>query len=82
MIKTTSLLLATLTLVACGSGSDNVPENTLINEPVNLKMASTYPSTLIILGTMAKRFEEQIEIISGGNIKFRFFEPGALAPPL
>jgi len=71
-----------LLLMACGNEVDTTLAENVSNEPVNLKMASTYPSSLIILGTLAKRFESQIEIISGGNIKFRFFEPGALAPPL
>lgn len=69
-------------LASCDSAEDNLSQTDEVNKPVNFKLASTYPSTLTILGTMAKRFEEQIEIISGGNIKFRFFEPGALVPPL
>ncbi len=71
-----------LVIAACGSNIDQTENNTDPNKPVNLKLASTYPSSLIILGSMAKRFEEQIDIISGGNIKFKFFEPGALVPPL
>lgn len=71
-----------LLLMACSDEIATSTAENVINEPVNLKMASTYPSSLIILGTLAKRFEEQIELISGGNIKFRFFEPGALSPPL
>lgn len=71
-----------LLLMACSDEVAISPAENVSNEPVNLKMASTYPSSLIILGTLAKRFESQIELISGGNIKFRFFEPGALAPPL
>ena len=80
-----SLLCGSLTilmLVACGRTDDQNTQTDEINKPVNFKLASTYPSTLTILGTLAKRFEEQIEVISGGNINFRFFEPGALVPPL
>lgn len=76
------LILTTFALVSCSNSENNSQEAVVANEPVNFKLASTYPSTLTILGTMAKRFEEQINIISGGNIKFRFFEPGALSPPL
>lgn len=76
------LSITTLYLMSCSNADKNSEEKVALNEPVKFKLASTYPSTLTILGTMAKRFEEQINIISGGNIKFRFFEPGALAPPL
>lgn len=69
-------------LTACGSNVEQSNDNEIDNPPVNMKLASTYPSTLTILGTMAKRFEEQIAIISARNITFRFFEPGALVPPL
>ena len=59
--------------MSCSNSDKKSQENMTSNEPINFKLASTYPSTLTILGTMAKRFEEQINIISGGNIKFRFF---------
>ena len=72
-----------LSLISCAQNDEKSSKtSTTQGTPVNFKLASTYPSSLVILGTMAKRFEEQITIISGGNIKFRFFEPGALAPPL
>ncbi|MBT7581936.1 MAG: TRAP transporter substrate-binding protein [Kordiimonadaceae bacterium] len=70
-----------LLLTACSNDVAPSTDEDIPNKPVNLKMASTYPSSLVILGTLAKRFESQIEIISGGDIKFRFFEPGALSPP-
>lgn len=74
--------LMILLLAACSSENTKPSDTDKVSEPVNFKLASTYPSSLTILGTMAKRFEEQIGLISDGNIKFRFFEPGALAPPL
>lgn len=85
MIKKVTKITGTLVillLAACGADNQQGGNIAAIGDPVNFKLASTYPGSLIILGTMAKRFEEQIEIVSGGNIKFRFFEPGALAPPL
>ena len=75
-------LLTSCSLIACSAPNETSSEPKQENKDVILKFASTYPSSLIILGTMAKRFEEQIHLISGGNITFRFFEPGALAPPL
>ncbi|MBT5186288.1 MAG: TRAP transporter substrate-binding protein [Kordiimonadaceae bacterium] len=74
--------LLLFSLAACGINTENTPEKSSLNTPVNFKFASTYPSSLTILGTMAKRFEQQISLISGGNVKFRFYEPGALVPPL
>lgn len=74
--------LIVLLLAACDADNQRILKIETIGDPVNFKLASTYPSSLTILGTMAKRFVEQIDIVSGGNIKFRFFEPGALAPPL
>lgn len=69
-------------LSSCANPSDNSIDANSSNKPAKFKMASTYPGSLDILGTMAKRFEAQIAIVSGGNIKFRFFEPGALSPAL
>ncbi|MDG1438824.1 MAG: TRAP transporter substrate-binding protein [Emcibacteraceae bacterium] len=75
-------LLTSCSLIACGASNETSIEPKQENKAIILKFASTYPSSLLILGTMAKRFEEQIHLISGGNITFRFFEPGALSPPL
>lgn len=49
---------------------------------VNWKMASTYGGKLTQLGTLGKRIEERIKVISDGNIRIKFFEPGALVPAL
>lgn len=51
-------------------------------EPVRLKMASTFPSTLTQLGTMGKVLEENINATSNGDITIKFYEPGALVPAL
>ncbi|QKV19248.1 TRAP transporter substrate-binding protein [Oricola thermophila] len=53
-----------------------------VAEPVRLKMASTYPSSLTQLGTLGKLLEENITEASGGDIQLKFFEPGALVPAL
>jgi TRAP-type mannitol/chloroaromatic compound transport system substrate-binding protein len=52
------------------------------DKPVKWKMAATFASTLPQLGTLGKRLEAEIAKVSGGNIELRFFEPGALVPPL
>jgi len=49
-------------------------------EPVSWRMASTYPSSLVILGSMGKRVETMIDEVSGGEIEIAFHEPGALVP--
>lgn len=51
-------------------------------EAVNWDMQSTYASSLTQLGTLGKRIEEQLAAISGGTIKVRFQEPGAIVPAL
>ena len=49
---------------------------------VRWKMASTFAGNLTQLGSSGVRFSKQIEVISGGNIKVKFFDPGALVPAL
>jgi len=49
---------------------------------VRWKMQSAFGSKLSIIGEVAHRFEGQMDRISGGEIKIKFFEPGALIPPL
>jgi TRAP-type mannitol/chloroaromatic compound transport system substrate-binding protein len=51
-------------------------------EPVRWKMASAVSSSVVILGTTAMGFTEKIAAISGGDFVIKFYEPGALVPPL
>ena len=60
---------------------DNEGEGNSENK-VRWKMASTFAGNLTQLGSSGVRFSEQIEVISGGNIKVKFFDPGALVPAL
>ena len=48
----------------------------------NLQLQSGYPSTLGLLGPATKQLAERVELISGGTIRFRTFEPGAIVPVL
>ena len=50
--------------------------------PVRWKMASAYAGTTPILGPSMKDMLERIRTASDGSIDIRFFEPGALVPPL
>ena len=51
-------------------------------EPVRWKMASFLPSSVVIQGTTAKGFTEKVAAVSGGTFAIKFYEPGALVPPL
>jgi TRAP-type mannitol/chloroaromatic compound transport system substrate-binding protein len=49
---------------------------------VRWKMQSAFGSTLPHLGPSGVRFSKDIERMSGGKFEVKFFEPGALIPPL
>jgi TRAP-type mannitol/chloroaromatic compound transport system substrate-binding protein len=51
-------------------------------ERVKWKMQSAFPSKLSVVGEAAFRYESVIDDISGGDLKLKFFEPGALVPAL
>ena len=53
-----------------------------VAEPVRLKMGSTFPSSLVQLGTLGKKLETDLNAVSGGDVQVKFFEPGALVPAL
>jgi len=72
-------------LAGCSPKVDDANEKASTNaqqgEKVSWRMASTFPSSLTILGTMGKRLESTVSDISGGDITFRFYEPSVLTPP-
>lgn len=51
-------------------------------EEIRWDMASTYPSTLPQLGTLGRRLQDRIAVVSDGDIELTFQEPGSvvLAP--
>ncbi|MCH8886345.1 MAG: TRAP transporter substrate-binding protein [SAR324 cluster bacterium] len=49
---------------------------------VRWKMQSAFGSKLPHLGTSGVRFSENVKVMSGGRLIIKFFEPGALIPPL
>ena len=49
-------------------------------QEISWDMQSTYPGSLTQLGTLGVRIEEQIALVSGGEIEINFQEPGALGP--
>ena len=73
-----------LTLVSCSNNNNSSQSSDEGNneKKVRWKMASTFAGNLTQLGSSGVRFSNQIEVISGGNIKVKFFDPGALVPAL
>ena len=49
---------------------------------ISWKMQSAFASTLPHLGPSGVRFSKDIERMSGGQFEIKFYEPGALIPPL
>ncbi|MEM7252147.1 MAG: C4-dicarboxylate ABC transporter, partial [Pseudomonadota bacterium] len=49
---------------------------------VKWKMQSAFPGNLVHLGPSGQLFASEIERMSDGKFQIKFFEPGALVPPL
>ena len=49
---------------------------------VRINMPSTFPSRLVILGSLGVKLTETVEAVSGGELQLIYHEPGALVPPL
>lgn len=50
-------------------------------EPVRWNMQSWFPSEVPLVGSLGVDITEKVERVSGGNIRLRFQEPGALVEP-
>ncbi len=82
VIKRSTALFMASVLAACSQAETNKQtQNTAESTPVNWRLTSTYPSTLLLIGTMGKNLTAELEKISGGNIKLKHYEPGVLSPP-
>ncbi|MBT07280.1 MAG: C4-dicarboxylate ABC transporter [Rhodospirillaceae bacterium] len=51
-------------------------------EPIRWKMASSFSSEMVQLGSQGKMLEERLLVLSGGTMELKFFEPNALVPAL
>jgi TRAP-type mannitol/chloroaromatic compound transport system substrate-binding protein len=51
-------------------------------DKVRWKMQSAFGGQLPHLGTSGVRFAKNVERLSGGKLEIKFYEPGALIPPL
>lgn len=52
------------------------------DRPIRWKMASVVPGNLPLFGEGSVRLEKTIDLISGGTIQIKHFDPGALVPAL
>ena len=64
---------------ALGVGPANAQDK---DKRVKWKMQSAFGSQLPHIGTSGVRFTKNIETLSDGRFEIKFFEPGALVPPL
>ena len=77
-----AIILASAFLLAnCSNETATETTAATPDTKISWRMTSTYPSSLIQLGTLGKRLETEVSLISGGNIALKFYEPGVLAPP-
>ena len=53
-----------------------------VADKARLKMGSTFPGGLVQLGTLGNTLVDNVNLMSGGSIQMKFFEPGALVPAL
>jgi len=76
ILKASAAAVVTLGVVAGLSSSADAVER------LRWKMQSAFGSKLSIIGEVAARYENIIDDMSGGAMKIKFFEPGALVPTL
>ena len=83
LINSIIILIAAIFLTSCDNSSETDKSNSQsIDSKVKWKMASSFPGNLNIIGEGGLNFVKRIETVSNGNIQIKFFEPGALVPPL
>lgn len=85
MLKKTIIALAsTAMLISCGSEQkQDQQQNTSENAPqapVTWRMTSTFPSSMVLLGTLGKKLEETVSLATQGSVNLRFYEPSVLSP--
>ncbi|WP_228276096.1 MULTISPECIES: TRAP transporter substrate-binding protein [Neopusillimonas] len=68
--------LAVVTGLALGSGAAMADD-----KPVRWKVQSWFPTKLPHVGTQITDISKKVKAVSGNNIQFQVFEPGALIPP-
>lgn len=76
------VLLSVLALGMIAFGLTAMFSEAAAQEKIRWKMQSAFGSSLTHLGTSGVRFSKDIERMSGGKFEVKFYEPGALIPPL
>lgn len=69
-----------LGLVALAAGVSNVSFAGEKSPVVTLDLASTFPGSMPILGDAAHKLAERAKRATGGELVFKFYEPGKLVP--
>jgi len=72
--------LVMLSLAALASGFSNVSLAGDKPPVVTLDLASTFPGSMPILGDAAHQLAERVKRATGGELVFKFYEPGKLVP--
>ena len=76
--------ITTSLLASCGNApKQEEQQNTLqkeVVEPVTWRMTSTFPSSMVLLGSMGKRLETSVSLATQGSVNLRFYEPSVLSP--
>lgn len=75
---------ASMLLAGCSNEPNSKPDTNdapTSSVQTSWRLTSTYPSTLLQIGTMGKRITEEIGKITGGSVTVKLHEPGVLAPP-
>ena len=85
MLKNCILIIAsTGLLISCGSEQVKEQQHTQAENkpkaPVTWRMTSTFPSSMVLLGSMGKRLEETVTLATQGTVNLRFYEPSVLSP--
>ncbi|MBT4354942.1 MAG: C4-dicarboxylate ABC transporter, partial [Rhodospirillaceae bacterium] len=75
-------LLKTAALAAVAGAFALSPVSEAQAKKVKWKMQAAFASTLAHLGPAGQRIADHITVASGGKFTVKFFEPGALIPPL
>jgi len=80
LLKSGLVALSTMSLAALNLTIMSVDANA--QDKIRWKMQSAFGSSLTHLGPSGVRFTKDLERMSGGKLEVKFFEPGALIPPL
>jgi len=80
LLKSGLMALSTMSLAALNLTMTSVDADA--QDKIRWKMQSAFASSLTHLGPSGVRFTKDLERMSGGKFEVKFFEPGALIPPL